>query len=142
VCAHYLSGKRAQSADSLGGARVLREYTELSIALEPEYEGGGALRLLSRLHAVVPRLPLFSSWVDPEEAVARIEQAYAMAPDNPGNQFLYALTLKEIAPERLAETIELLERVATQTPRADMEIEDLSMTRQAKEALVEIREES
>lgn len=125
-----------------GVANLVRDYTKVTIALEPEYEEGGAYRLLGRIHAVVPRIPVVSAWVEPDEALAMVERAFAISPSNPGNQLLYAMTLREFAPERRAQAIELFESVSTLTPRQDMRIEDLLMQKQASEALERARLES
>jgi len=125
-----------------GVANLVRDYTKVTIALEPEYEEGGAYRLLGRIHTVVPRIPVVSAWVEPEEALAMVARAYAISPSNPGNQLLYAMTLREFAPERRAQAIELFESVSTLTPRPDMRIEDLLMRKQASEALERARLES
>ena len=118
-----------------GVANRLYRYTEIAIALEPDYDEGGALRLLGRLHAELPRVPFVSGWVDREQALPLIERAYALAPANPGNRLLLALTLLDLAPERRAEALGLLEQVQGLTPRPSMRIEDLAMQREGRERL-------
>lgn len=118
-----------------GVANRLYRYTEIAIALEPDYDEGGALRLLGRLHAELPRVPFVSGWVDRDQALLLIERAYALAPANPGNRLLLALTLLDLAPERRAEALGLLEQVQELTPRASMRVEDLAMRREARERL-------
>ena len=118
-----------------GVANRLHRYTSLAVALEPGYEDGGPLRLLGRLHAELPRVPFLSGWVDRNQAVSLVESAYALAPENPGNQLLLALTLLDLAPERRAEALDLLEGVARLTPRPSMRVEDLAMRDQATRQL-------
>lgn len=125
-----------------GVANRLYRYTEIAIALEPEYDEGGALRLLGRLHAELPRVPFVSGWVDRGQALPLIERAYALAPANPGNRLLLALTLLDLAPERRAEALDLLDQVGRLTPRPSMRIEDLAMRREARERLTAARSES
>jgi hypothetical protein len=120
-----------------GVATRLHRYTRIAIALEPEYEEGGALRLLGRLHAQLPRVPLLSSWVDRGKAVPLLEWACAIAPTHPGNPLLLALTLLDLAPERRAEALDLLRQVEDLTPRPSMRIEDLFVRSQARERLAE-----
>ncbi len=122
-----------------GVANRLQRYTSVAIALEPEYEEGGALRLLGRLHAELPRLPFVTGWVDRDRAIPLVERAYAIAPENPGNRLLLGLTLLDLAPERRAEALGLLERVERLTPRPGMRIEDLAMRREARERLAAAR---
>ena len=122
-----------------GVANRIHRYTLITIALEPEYDEGGAFRLLGRLHAELPRVPFVSGWVDRDQALPLIERAYAMAPVNPGNRLLLALTLLDLAPERGGEALDLLDQVQRLTPRPSMRIEDLAMRKEARDRLTEGR---
>jgi hypothetical protein len=115
-----------------GVANRLHRYTRITIALEPEYDEGGAFRLLGRLHAELPRVPFVSGWVDRGQALPLIERAYTLAPANPGNRLLLALTLLDLAPERRGEALDLLDQVGRLTPRPSMRIEDLAMRKEAR----------
>jgi tetratricopeptide (TPR) repeat protein len=123
------------SAVRQGVANRIHRYTLITIALEPEYDEGGAFRLLGRLHAELPRVPFVSGWVDRNESIPVLERAYAMAPDNPGNRLLLALTLLDLAPERRSEALDLLKQVEGLTPRTSMRIEDLAMRMEARDRL-------
>ncbi len=118
-----------------GVANRLFRCTRIAMALEPEYDGGAAFRLLGRLHAELPRVPFVSGWVDREQAIPLVERAYAIAPENPGNRLLLALTLLDLAPERRTEALALLEQVDQLTPRPSMQIEDLAMRVEARDRL-------
>ena len=125
-----------------GVANRLYRYTMITIALEPGYDEGGSLRLLGRLHAELPRVPFVSGWVDRDQALPLIERAYTLAPANPGNRLLLALTLLDLAPERHGEALDLLDQVGRLTPRPSMRIEDLTMRKEARERLTAARSES
>ncbi len=118
-----------------GVAGRLHNYAELVIALDPSFEEGGALRLLARLHATLPRVPLLSGWVDREQALPLMERALALAPTHPGNQLLMALTLREFAPARADEANRLLESAASATPRPAYAAEDAAIRKEAREQL-------
>lgn len=118
-----------------GVANRMHEATLRSIALDPDVEQGGAIRLLSRLHAELPKVPLFSGWVDHDRALPLAERVVAEYPDHPGNPFLLGLTLLERAPARRSEAIALLERTAALEPRADHVVEDVSIRIEAREKL-------
>jgi hypothetical protein len=75
--------------------------------------------------------------VDRGQAIPLVERAYAIAPTNPGNRLLLALTLLDLAPERRAEALDLLRQVEGVTPRPSMKIEDLYAGREAREKLAE-----
>lgn len=127
------------SAVRQGVANRLFQYTRITIALEPEYDEAGAFRLLGRLHAELPRVPFVSGWVDREQAIPLVERAYAMAPANPGNRLLLALTLLDLAPARRSEAHDLLKQVDGLTPRSFMRIEDLAMRVEARNRLAMAR---
>ncbi len=125
------------SAVRQGVANRIHRYALITVALEPEYDEGGAFRLLGRLHAELPRVPFVSGWVDRQQSIPLLERAFAIAPANPGNRLLLALTLFDLAPERSSEALELLKQVERLTPRTSMRIEDLAMRREARERLSE-----
>ncbi|MCG8588222.1 MAG: hypothetical protein MJE66_02950 [Proteobacteria bacterium] len=123
------------SAVRRGVANRVHRYTLMTLALEPDYDEGGAFRLLGRLHAELPRVPFVSGWVDRGQAVPLIERAYALAPANPGNRLLLGITLLDLAPDRSDEALALLDQVQQLTPRPTMRIEDLAIREQARERL-------
>ena len=120
-----------------GAANRVRDYTLLVLTLEPEYEEGGGHRMMSALHARLPRVPFVSGWVDRSEALPQVERALAIAPEHPGNHLLLALALLSVHPERRAEALAVLEEVSAFEPRSASEVEDLAVRRQARERLDE-----
>ena len=118
-----------------GIANRLHQATLCSLALDPDVEQGGAIRLLSRLHSELPRVPLLSGWVDPRRAVPLAERALAEYPGHPGNSYLLGLALLSHAPERRAEGLRLIQGTAALEPRSDHVVEDLAIRRDARERL-------
>jgi hypothetical protein len=118
-----------------GVATRVRDHARTALQLEPDYLGGAPYRLLGRMHALVPRIPFLTGWVDRSRAVPLLERAHALAPWHPGNRLLLALTLEELVPERGAEAHELLWEVAQLEPRASMRVEDLDFREQARQSL-------
>jgi len=118
-----------------GAASRLHEYTVLSIALDPSVEGGGALRLLSRIHAELPRVPLLSGFVDRSRALPLAARAAAEYPDHPGNPYLVGLTLLELAPERRSEGLRLVREAAGLAPRPEQLVEDTALRMGARSRL-------
>jgi hypothetical protein len=118
-----------------GVANHVHEATLRSLALDPDVEQGGAIRLLSRLHSELPRVPLISGWVDPRSAVPLAERALAEYPQHPGNAYLLGLALLSHMPERRAEGLSLIEATAALEPRTDHVVEDLAIRIDARERL-------
>jgi hypothetical protein len=129
------------TADALrmGVAGRLYRRAVAVAALAPDFDGGGAHRLLARLHAQVPRVPFLSGWVDPSRAVPEAELAVAIDPDDPANRYLLALTLLDVAPQRHADAVRLLEDVVDMPPRSGQLVEDRAMRHAARERLLRER---
>lgn len=125
-----------------GAASRMHDYAEQSASLDPSVDQGGALRLLSRLHATLPRVPFVSGWVDRDKALALAERAYALDAAHPGNRLVLALTLLDRAPDRRNEASELLESVASAEARSEFLVEDMAIREQAREQLEELNEEA
>jgi hypothetical protein len=124
------------AAVQAGVAARLYRGARAAEALDPSFEEGGASRLLARIHAQVPRLPFVSGFVDRARAVPEAERALAIGPRHPANRFLLALTLLDVAPDRHADALRLLEETAGLEPRADQLVEDLALRRAARERLL------
>jgi hypothetical protein len=113
----------------------LDRYTRVAIDLAPSAYDGGPYRLWARMHTTLPRVPLLTSWVDRKLALPAAERALAIAPQNPGNQVLLAMTLQDLAPKRAGEARRILEHVAALTPRPGFEVEDEAVRKLARERL-------
>ena len=125
-----------------GLATRMHDFAERSLALDPSVDQGGALRLLSRLHATLPRVPFVSGWVDRTKALGFAERALALDPNHAGNQLVMALTLLEMKPDREREARAFLEGVASGAARADYLVEDLAIKEQAVSQITELNRES
>jgi tetratricopeptide (TPR) repeat protein len=121
-----------------GVAGRMHDYVLRAVALDPEIERGGGYRLLSRLHAELPRVPFITGWVDRDQAVPMAERAFAVEPDDPGNRLILALALLERAPERRVEAAALLESVSRDAPRPAFRAEDLAIRAEARERLTSL----
>lgn len=137
-------GAWSQTVGLLDAARAgvtdrLHDYTRLGVELSPEVYDGGPLRLWARMHTILPRVPLLTSWVDRSLALPAAERALAIAPEHPGNQVLFAMTLLDLEPKRTGEALAILRGVAQLAPRPAFAVEDeavraLAMKRLAEQA--------
>ncbi len=118
-----------------GVATRMRERAERALALDPGVDRGGALRLLSRLHATLPRVPFVSGWVDRDQALPLAERAYALDPEHPGNRLILALSLLEREPHRRFDAVALLRSIGDGEPSPVMLAEELAIREQAREHL-------
>ncbi len=118
-----------------GVAGRIHEYAQRAVSIDPEIERGGAYRLLSRLHASLPRVPFVSGWVDRDQVLPLAERAFSIDPNDPGNRLILALALLERAPAREAEAVALLESVAQWPPRPALLVEDLAIREESRQQL-------
>jgi hypothetical protein len=116
----------------------VRAYTEKALGLDPGVDEGGAQRLLSRLHATLPRVPLVTGWVDRGLVLPFAEAAHAAAPSHPGNELVLALALLEIGGARTEDARAKLESLARSSPREAYWAEDQSIQREAIRSLAAI----
>jgi hypothetical protein len=114
-----------------GAANALHRRAECALALDPAVDDGGALRLLSRLHAELPRVPLLSGWVDRAQALPLAERAFALRPAHPGNAYVLALALLDAGPGRRSDALQHLQAASTAIVRPDEAVEDEAIRRDA-----------
>jgi tetratricopeptide (TPR) repeat protein len=114
-------GRMAAARQGVGD-RVKR-YAETLIALDERYEDAGGHRILGRLHTLAPKVPFFTGWVDRDKAVAELRRAVALGPDNLDNHVFLAEALLEHQTDKAKEAREILSRVLTHQPAADLLVE-------------------
>lgn len=136
-------GARAQRVGLLtivreGVATRMRDLAERSLDVDPGVDQGGALRLLSRLHGDLPRVPFVSGWVDRERALPLAERAYEQYPDHVGNPLVLALALLAEGDEHRDRARALLERARDAPIDPGMRVEQLAIREQAREALADL----
>lgn len=122
-----------------GVARRVRDYASAVIALDPRFEEGGGHRILGRLHAEAPRIPLFTGWIDRDRAVAELEAALERGPSNPRNRLFLAEALLEHRPRERRRALALLRDVAAMRPRSRRAVEDAAVIAAARALLDEVR---
>ena len=125
-----------------GIARRMYDNATLATRIDPTIVRGGAFRLLSRLNADLPRVPFVSGWVDRDETLPQAEAAFAIDPEDPGNQMILALALRDRQAEPASRIEELLAKAARHTPRTALRAEDLAIRKQAEEWLAELRKDT
>lgn len=115
----------------------IRDYAEATVALDETYESAGGHRLLGRLHAVAPKIIFFTGWVDREEALEHLRQAWKLAPDEPYNGWYLAEAILEHEPEKRSEALSILRELASRSPRAGHATEDAYVLSQVRNLLAE-----
>ena len=129
-------GKLAAARQGVG--ERVRDWAETLIALDERFEGGAGHRVLGRLHSEAPKVPFFTGWVDHDKAIAELEKALAMAPDELSNRFYLADALLEHRPAAKARAMVLLREVAAAKPRPSAPVEDAALSADATRRLADL----
>jgi hypothetical protein len=116
------------------GGRI-RDLSETVVRLDERFESAGGHRMLGRLHAVAPKIPLFTGWVDRDEALVHLRRAWRLAPEEPYNGLYLAEAIFEHDEDRRVEALGILRELAGRRPRNDHRVEDTAILVQARELL-------
>ena len=131
--------KGSLAAVRKGVAKRIRDHALAAIALDETFEDGGPHRVLGRLHAVAPRVPLFTGWVSQEEGVRHLERAVEIAGADANNRLYLAEARLANEPERREELLREIEDVASSPPDPARTIEGLRTQAEARMALERAR---
>ena len=123
-----------------GIALRMVDNATLATRIDPTIERGGAFRLLSRLNGDLPRVPFVSGWVDRDKTLPQAEAAFAIDPEDPGNQMILALALRDQSSPPRSRIEALLASAARHEPRPALLAEDLAIRAQAEKWLAELRQ--
>lgn len=115
-------GRLAAARQGVGDK--VRRYGEVGKALDARYDDGAAHRLLGRLHALAPKVPLFTGWVDRGTAITELRRAVEIGPGDPLNHLYLAEALLEHQPAKKAEALQILRRLAERPPSPEQAVED------------------
>jgi tetratricopeptide (TPR) repeat protein len=118
-----------------GAGDRIRRYAEVVIAIDEHFEDAGGHRLLGRLHALAPKVPFVTGWIDRAKAVSELRRALALAPEEPLNAVFLADALLQYDTGKSAEARQLLRRVLERPPVPARLVEDEDTQRQAKQLL-------
>ena len=105
------------------------------IDLDERYSHGGGHRLLGRLHALAPRVPFFTGWIRRDTAVAELERALELAPEDPYNQLYLAEVLLAERPARRDEARRLLSQLLASPAPPDRVVEQARASQLARQLL-------
>lgn len=125
----------ALAAVRQGVAGRLRDYSQAVVELDPSYDDAGPLRLLGRLHALAPKVPFFTGWIDRDKAVEHLEEAIRLAPEHPYNRLFLAEALLEFRPKRKQEGLDMLRALIVAPVPSGREVEKARADALARELL-------
>lgn len=116
--------KGALPAVRKGIAKRIRDHGVCAIELDETYERAGPHRLVGRLHAVAPRVPFFTGWIDRDLALRHLERAVELAPEDLYNRLYLAEARLGLRPELRDLAILELEAIVAAQPDPEHLVED------------------
>jgi hypothetical protein len=131
--------KGSLAAVRKGVAKRIRDHALAAIALDETFDAAGPHRVLGRLHAVAPRVPLFTGWVSHEEGLRHLERAVEIAGTDASNRLYLAEARLASEPQRREEWLRAIEAVASEPPDPARRIESLRTQAEARMALERAR---
>jgi tetratricopeptide (TPR) repeat protein len=113
----------------------VKNYSEILNALDERYEDAAGHRILGRLHALAPKVPFVTGWVDRDKAVSELRKAIALGPANWDNDLFLAEALFEHFPAKAAEAREICRKLLGRQPVPDLVVEQESTLANARQLL-------
>ncbi|MBP7149617.1 MAG: MMPL family transporter [Acidobacteria bacterium] len=113
----------------------VRDHAQALRALDERYRDAAGLRLLGRLHTVVPRVPFVTYWADRAAGIEMLRRAVEISRADPRNELFLAEALLTYQPEARDEARGLLRVVACAAPAGDDVVEIADLAREAREKL-------
>jgi tetratricopeptide (TPR) repeat protein len=118
-----------------GAAEKVRDYAEIVVAIDPEFENGGGYRILGRLHHQAPSIPFLTGWISREKAVENLRKAVAIGPRDFINRHFLAEVLADGNSAEKAEAIRIEEEIVADSPSPGHLVEDVHIMIEARKNL-------
>jgi len=115
----------------------LRQFAEIMVLMDESVENGGGHRLLGQLNARVPKIPIFTWWVDHDLAISELRLSLGVAPNSLLSKIFLAEALLKFRPEEKQEALNLLQDIVTSHPDPERLVEDFRVIEDAGMLLAE-----
>jgi len=102
----------------------IRQYANIMVLMDERIEAGGGHRLLGRFLAVVPKIPIFTGWVDHDQAIRELRLSLEVAPGSLLSKIYLAEALLKFRPGEQQEAIGLLREIVASEPDPGRLVED------------------
>jgi len=126
------------AAAKQGVATKIRKFAEIVILLDDRIENAGGHRVLGRLHAEAPKIPLVTGWISRDKAISELRRALELAPEDLLTNLFLAEALLDFRSEKRQEALDILQAVATSEPSEAWRVEDTKTIEDAKALLADL----
>lgn len=118
-----------------GVATKIRKFAEIVILLDENIENGGGHRVLGRLNAEAPKIPLVTGWINRDRAISELRLALAIAPHDLLTNLFLAEALLDFRPQKTPEAIDILHAIVDSDPSPQWLVEDSKTIQDAQAVL-------
>lgn len=125
------------AAAKQGVATKIRKFAEIVILLDDRIENAGGHRVLGRLHAEAPKIPLVTGWISRDKAISELRRALELAPEDLLTNLFLAEALLDFRSEKRREALDILQAVAASEPSEAWRVEDSQTIEDARARLAE-----
>jgi len=123
-----------------GVAAKIRKFAEIVILLDENIENAGGHRVLGRLNAEAPKIPLITGWISRDRALSELRRALEIAPHDLLTQFFLAEALLEFRPQKEQEALDMLHAIVKSEPDPEWLVEETKTIEDAKALLARLAE--
>ena len=126
------------AAAKQGVATKIRKFAEIVILLDDRIENAGGHRVLGRLHAEAPKIPLVTGWISRDKAISELRRALELAPEDLLTNLFLAEALLDFRSDKRQEALDILQAVAASEPSETWRVEDTKTIEDAKVLLADL----
>ena len=119
-----------------GVATKIRKFAEIVILLDETIENAGGHRVLGRLNAEAPKIPLITGWISRDRAISELRRALEIAPRDLLTHLFLAEALLEFRPEKEQEAMDILHAIVASEPDPQWLVEEIKTIEDAQAVLV------
>jgi hypothetical protein len=114
--------------------RIKREAT-IAMLIDAKLEGGGAARVLGRLHNQTPHVPFITGWASDKEAVKYLNESLKADPTNKITRVFLAEAMVDNNSDTKPQAIQMLKETIAAPNDAQYEVEQAAAVEDAKALL-------
>ena len=123
-----------------GVATKIRKFAEIVILLDENIENAGGHRVLGRLNAEAPKIPLITGWISRDRAISELRLALEIAPQDLLTNFFLAEALLEFRPQKEEEAMKILHAIVESDPNPSWLVEEIKTIEDAKAVLTDLED--
>jgi len=123
-----------------GVATKIRKFAEIVILLDERIENAGGHRVLGRLNAEAPKIPLVTGWISRDRAISELRRALEIAPQDLLTNLFLAEALLEFRPQKEQEALDILHAIVESDPDPKWLVEETKTIADAEALLTKLND--